>query len=759
MIDSVRIRREGALDFQSHYENLCALQDSVPVPALKDCFKQDTLSFNADCIKASDWPPILNTLKINKNLTSISIKSCHQSGLGESGAERVGVHFKRRIPPIRSKDITFRLCTSLADCLSVSNTLKNLELHGLPLRERDLKALSKGLAASSSLENVSLPYCACGDDGLEIICQSVKNSPTIKTVNFTACDLTWRGAEYMANIIKHQATRRHSETWAESLRYRRPDLDCMAGLRRVTLNCNTLLGDRGAIALAEILGEDLWLKALDLRQCGISNTGAQAFLRVSEKNTTLMVLDIRRNPLIDHSLLKMITERVLMNAHGTKCEYKWFTSPSSKDGSKVRQKWRSATLKHGRRGRNTMRIGLPTKKPLVSVRKATSKELYDPEPKPPGVKGFCPWRTAERANRCRENSDWIPDSPSKTGISLRVSMSSETSGSEEDVGSLSGFNQEQEVVKSPGKSWMKNCRRLQMELKECQLILNEERKIRLRADDRIIELEAENAQLRQINQTLSEELHARTVSTALLEDDGVLDSIEKSFNKFHAFLDLLRDAGLGELASVAGIDQSDFNLPGDHPMSSTVGRSNEPYIETPRNLHGTYVINQVSWGDGELPQLSESCASSAVSPSHLEFYTTNHKSKGVMRFDPDEMDREANTNSRPASAQQHDKDVCVKKGTQPDEKGASNRHSSSDSNRSKKSNESKKYKASPGERDKTFSSKRSHSAGTNRTGPQGSVAGDQNGTKTPTFSDASVSGSDIQENFRSTGSQRSNERI
>lgn len=54
--------------------------------------------------------------------------------------------------------------------------------------------------------------------------------------------------------------RRHEETWAESLRYRRPDLDCMAGLRRITLNCNTLIGDLGASAFADSLSEDLWLR-------------------------------------------------------------------------------------------------------------------------------------------------------------------------------------------------------------------------------------------------------------------------------------------------------------------------------------------------------------------------------------------------------------------------------------------------------------------------------------------------------------------
>lgn len=60
--------------------------------------------------------------------------------------------------------------------------------------------------------------------------------------------------------LQHQATRRRSDVWAESLRYRKPDLEHMGGIRRITLNCNTLIGDQGAAALAQELAEDLWVK-------------------------------------------------------------------------------------------------------------------------------------------------------------------------------------------------------------------------------------------------------------------------------------------------------------------------------------------------------------------------------------------------------------------------------------------------------------------------------------------------------------------
>uniref|UniRef100_K7FM80 Centrosomal protein of 78 kDa n=1 Tax=Pelodiscus sinensis TaxID=13735 RepID=K7FM80_PELSI len=400
MIDSVKIRRQCSLDFYSHYEFLCAVQGCVPLKFVKANVNQGILEINADRLKTADWTPLVNAIRHNKTLTSIVIKSFHQQGLGETGTERYKTYFRRRIPAIRSKDLTSQLCKAIRGCLNISSALKNLELEGLLLRERDLILLTKGLAKTSSLESLSLARCPIGDGGLETICQSVKNSANIKSINFTGCNLTWRGAEHLANVLKHQAMKRHGEAWVESLRYRRPDLDCMAGLRRITLNCNTLVGDQGARAFAECLGEDLWLKALDMQQCGISNDGAKSLLDAFQSNTTLVILDVRKNPLIDHTLMKKLTERVLMNGNSASSEYKWLTSPS-KDVFKPKSKKRTIVLGNGRKGKATIRIGLSSKKPIQPGKSPSDKDSYSPKPLPPGAYGFLPWRTAERAKRCR----------------------------------------------------------------------------------------------------------------------------------------------------------------------------------------------------------------------------------------------------------------------------------------------------------------------------------------------------------------------
>ncbi|XP_049566789.1 centrosomal protein of 78 kDa isoform X7 [Orcinus orca] len=344
----------------------------------------------------------------------------------------------------------------------------------------------------------------------------------------------------------------------------------MAGLRRITLNCNTLIGDLGASAFAESLSEDLWLRALDLQQCGLTSEGAKALLKALETNRTLVVLDIRKNPLVDHSVMKSVIKKVLQNGRSAKSEYQWITSPSVKEPSKAaRQKKRTIILGSGRKGKATIRIGLATKKPVSNGRKhSAGKECYAPEPLPPGVSGFLPWRTAERAKRNRGfpfiKARDVCNRLQQSEFPVTVTVESPSSSEIEEVDDSSECIQEE-----PEKINLKQ-EALQEKLEECLKQLKEERVIRLKADKRVSELEHENAQLRNINFSLSEALHAHSLTSMILDDEGVLGSIENSFQKFHAFLDLLKDAGLGQLATMAGIDQSDFHLLGRPQMNSTV---------------------------------------------------------------------------------------------------------------------------------------------------------------------------------------------
>lgn len=52
-------------------------------------------------------------------------------------------NFRKMIPAIHSKDVTYKLCKALRECLRNSGNLRTLQLNGLPLRDRDLTTLTK----------------------------------------------------------------------------------------------------------------------------------------------------------------------------------------------------------------------------------------------------------------------------------------------------------------------------------------------------------------------------------------------------------------------------------------------------------------------------------------------------------------------------------------------------------------------------------------------------------------------------------------
>ncbi|XP_070537110.1 centrosomal protein of 78 kDa-like isoform X2 [Ptychodera flava] len=593
MIESVQARHLGAYDFASHYDNLCMLQNSCPLQSVKAHIHDDVLDINADRIRLNDWTPILNSIKINRHLRFIGIRSYYQYVTGEGISIAKKFAAKKKAPAIRHKDVTHRLAQALKECLTVTQSLTVLELQGLPLREKDLSALAKGFVKNISLRHLSLEYCRIGDVGVDIICQGIKNSANVQSLNLSGCSMTWKGAETLAKVIKHQATKRHSEAWQDSLRYRRPDLDRMSGLRRLTMNCNSLVNDNGARAMADSLHDDLWLKALDMQQCGISDAGAKAFLEVLKSNSTLMVLDLRRNPLIDRDLLKDVMEQVLINSGGGQAaEFKWLKISSKEVGKKVKSRKKTRTLNSAFGRKTTIRISSSASKAQsrsAVLSKTRHPAFSQPEITKPGP-GFVPWRTAARANRHRDlpvdrdpgtlsidaNCETaVPDVSSSIHVH-RYSTHSDGNLTSENSTPISNMKllqhdkylKQQSMLEMSHTEEVKVIKDLQIELEEVKRRFYVESRTRAAADARIIELEVENSRLKHHLQIIN----ARGPSSPFrskpqggdfeFEDESVLDSIESSFNKFHAFLDLLRDAGLGQLCTLVGLTPKDIREPG-----------------------------------------------------------------------------------------------------------------------------------------------------------------------------------------------------
>lgn len=139
-------------------------------------------------------------------------------------------------------------------------------------------------------------------------------------LDLTACELTSVSAKTLGSLIESQSFKRQAEAWKDSLRYGRPDLDRIrGGIRRLTLNSNPMLRDSGALELARALQNDLWLKALDLQACGLTNEAARAFLERlgGGHNSSIYILDLRLNDGVDKTMLKRVMEMVLANNANT----------------------------------------------------------------------------------------------------------------------------------------------------------------------------------------------------------------------------------------------------------------------------------------------------------------------------------------------------------------------------------------------------------------------------------------------------------
>lgn len=559
MIETVRQRQKNSVDFASCYDNLCALQNCCPLGSITANLDELTIDCNADRIRHSDWTPILNALKINKTLKTVAFRSYWQQTLypdGEVSEQRLQA-LRKRAPAIRSKDVTYRVCRTIKECLSVTENLKSVTFQGIPLRERDLTCLAKGIAKNKTLQHLSLEFCQIGDSGVEILCNAIKNNTSLMTVNFSGCSLTWRGADTLARVIRHQATRRHSVAWQDSLRYRRPDLDRMPGLRRITICKNPLINDHGAELIAEALKDDLWVKALDMQQCGISTVGAMAFQPVLKFNTTVSVLDLRQNPLIEREVFGSLMEQLMINTGETELEYPWLVIREPKPGRIRPQKRKSTSTNQTQRGG---RVGVSKNASVVTKKSST---------------GFIPWRTAARVGKNRhklgrqaaQDGLTVKKKKVKTAVTKPRATSSPLVSEEDDRISNRAITPDSSV---DNREKLKD---MQVEMEILKHRLEEESRARATADSRILELQVENRRLQQeirllkTKQTLppsrSIPFNGMFMNTAfdqqknggartILEDDRVLESIEASFRQFHGFLDLLKGSKFSELSHVLG---------------------------------------------------------------------------------------------------------------------------------------------------------------------------------------------------------------
>ncbi|XP_066925343.1 centrosomal protein of 78 kDa-like isoform X2 [Clytia hemisphaerica] len=475
----------------------------------------------------------------------------------------------------------------LKDVLIGNPCLECLVLQNILLREEDIYILSKALPKVTTLKFLSFEQCPVRDKGFNHLMEGIRKAKTISSINFTKCALTWKSMEALASVIKYQSSQRHEVAWQASLRYRKPDLDQMHGLRRVAL-CQNKLGDEGGRILADALKDDIWLKALDLQQCGLSDDSATILMETLKWNKNLVVLDIRRNSFISYQNLRSLIEMVMVNAGGESSEYPWMKASEEIKSDTTFNK-RSSTMVNKKQKRNGRRKSLESKR----------------------SKDHVPWRMAERVRSRYSNTDVAHSNApyftqkSAAGLSpprdtdhplyewsdrrkekakrrkrvqkdlkevLEVLEVEECIDEEDEIESeseeappeahpqLSASHEEQAA-----SDYLQTIEQLREELDDFRAELDEERSKRRKAEQRIEKLKHEKQVLKHTvefykhqSMVMEEEKQSAKKTSLnfklpdlspqdLLENENALASIESSFQQFQKFLDMLKNLGLDDV--------------------------------------------------------------------------------------------------------------------------------------------------------------------------------------------------------------------
>uniref|UniRef100_A0A5K3FS42 Centrosomal protein of 78 kDa n=1 Tax=Mesocestoides corti TaxID=53468 RepID=A0A5K3FS42_MESCO len=233
-------------------------------------------------------------------------------------------------------DILTDICRSILISVTANQSLCLLELQNLPLSIDDVYLVCKGIVKAKVLQYVSFENSRIGDEAVSELCNALRTAMCVTSINLTGCGITDIGVRAIASLLQFHALHRRSDIWKNSLRYQTPNFDSFGGLRRITLNDNPRVGNSGSKMLSDVLQDDMWMKAVDMQNCGLGDEAGLGWLGilrspgakaeadlVESGNKVINIIDLRRNRNLDRNILRSVTERVLLNSHGKQTEYKW----------------------------------------------------------------------------------------------------------------------------------------------------------------------------------------------------------------------------------------------------------------------------------------------------------------------------------------------------------------------------------------------------------------------------------------------------
>ncbi|KAJ8961152.1 hypothetical protein NQ318_008832 [Aromia moschata] len=314
--------------FYVWYTELCRRLNCTPAPAVKPAKPkcQTVLEFVGDRLRVEEWNPIINALRHDTSLHVINIRSRigNCQFLHDADTEEKAKHTKRRFGSLWTAYVLRQLLKSLSASLRNTQVLTCLELDGLPMFSEYLEPLLQALKKNKTVKSLSFANCAINDIGCQLVCTYLRFTPNIEVVNLSGCGLSQQSGQHLAKVIKYQQINRYCESWHNSLRYENPESNTMRGVKRITMNCNPNFGDDGFSHILDELEDDLWIKALDLQKCGITDNLSSKIIDVIEYNRSLEIVDLRQNELLDISTIERILQILRDKIQfGQQPEFQW----------------------------------------------------------------------------------------------------------------------------------------------------------------------------------------------------------------------------------------------------------------------------------------------------------------------------------------------------------------------------------------------------------------------------------------------------
>ncbi|XP_064471621.1 centrosomal protein of 78 kDa-like [Ornithodoros turicata] len=488
------VRVRGAPVFIDIYNEQCQKFNVYPRRAVTSkLVESNTLELSTDVIRSDDWKPLLQALHLDRSLKKIALFSSFLSNYPTVVADVPRLQLIRRIqkdvhiPPLLTPDTFNDFCSSLCDHLKNNTLLKTLSLQGFPFTVTQLQQLASAIHHSKSVTHISLDGCPFGRQHVEAICHGLRGTWKPRVLSLNNCQIDSSSAESLASLLELQVVQLHGEAWKEGSHIQSHVLDRSRGLRRLSL-CNNPLGDDGAIAILSALKDDTWLRALDFQNCSIGNSGAKAVLDTLNGKCALEVIDLRRNPHIDHSLIKEVEDQIKGNCKGRKC--KFHLLPLEK-----------------------------TSLIMVAPPRMRSRSVGYTDQEKHVKKNHLRSRSEERNVKPFHNRRMKPTHPPSTrmGVTRPVSDMRMKSQKAENVFGTSSAGE----------------RKLEEQLLTCEEDLKQEREMRLHSEKLLMQMFEENRHLRAENK-------ASRPDGYVLVETSLLDAVETTFVKFCQFLEIIK---------------------------------------------------------------------------------------------------------------------------------------------------------------------------------------------------------------------------